>query len=132
MKNSGSVAKMLTVGSVAMAIVLVAGFTSTTAAQEKGAAKLFQSKPHQTPSSETTAMSCPKCKDRQVMTVERPTKTGAKAETRTVLRHECPGCWSTLTTEGHGKAKTTSVTHTCNLAGNKNPSCCGTIKARKA
>jgi transposase-like protein len=124
MKNSGSLAKLLNVGSFALAIALVTAFTATASAQEKGATKLLQSKSTQTVASETAAMSCPQCKDSLVTVVEKPTKTGAKAVTSTVVRHECPGCKHTFTTTGHGKAKVTSLTQSCKLDGGKDATCC--------
>ena len=124
MKNSGSLTKLLTLGSITLAIALVAAFTATASAQEKGATKLLQAKPNQTVASETTAMSCPQCKDSLVTVVEKPTKTGAKPVTSTVVRHECPGCKHTFTNAGHGKAKSTTLTQACTLNGGKDATCC--------
>lgn len=124
MKNSGYLTKLLNVGSFALAIALVAAFTATASAQEKGATKLLQSKPTQTVASETAAMACPQCKDSVMTIAEKPTKTGAKATTSTVVRHECPGCKHTFTTAGHGKAKVTSLTPTCKLEGGEKGTCC--------
>ena len=124
MKNSGSLTKLLNVGSFALAIALVAAFTATASAQEKGATKLLPSKPTQTVASETAAMACPQCKDSVMTIAEKPTKTGAKATTSTVVRHECPGCKHTFTTIGHGKAKSTLLTQACLLGGGKNALCC--------
>lgn len=124
MKNSGSLTKLLHFRSFALAIALVAAFTATASAQEKGATKLLQSKPTQTVASETATMSCPQCKDSVMTIVEKPTKTGAKATTSTVVRHECPGCKHAFTTKGHGKAKVTSLTQACTLDGGKDATCC--------
>lgn len=124
MKKSGSLTKLLHIGSFALAIALVAAFTATASAQEKGATKLLQSKPTQTVATTTAAMSCPQCKDSVMTVVEKPTKTGAKATASTVVRHDCPGCKHTFTTTGHGRAKVTSLTQTCKLDGGEKAACC--------
>jgi transposase-like protein len=124
MKNSGSLTKLPNVVVFTLAIALVAAFTATASAQEKGATKLLQDKPTKTVASETATMSCPQCKDSVVTIVEKPTKTGAKAVTSTVVRHECPGCKHTFTTAGHGKAKTTVRAQNCALDGGKDATCC--------
>ena len=124
MQITSSLTTNVSIGSVALAVALVACFTFTAVAQEKGATKLLPSKPGQSVSCEMPAMSCPKCKDSLVTIVERPTKTGAKAETRTEPRHECPGCHSTVTTSGNGKARAGTVKHTCTLNGSESASCC--------
>lgn len=124
MKNSGSLIKILTAGTIALAIVLVAGFASSALAQEKGATKLLQSKSGAAATGETAAMSCSKCKDSTVTITEKPARTGAKASSHTVTRHECPGCQNALTTTGHGKAATSTVKHTCSLAATEGAACC--------
>ena len=69
------------------------GFT-----QEKGATKLLKLNAIKTVADaesvqpgDTVVMSCPKCKDSRATVVTPSTKTGAKPETTTVSRHECPG-----------------------------------------
>lgn len=127
MKNSRSLTKItksLTVVCLVLAITLVAGFNSTALAQEKGATKLLQSKARSAPTNNTAAMICPKCKDTAVTVTEPPTKTGAKASTITVLRHECAECSQKLTTTGHGKSKAANVTHVCKAGGSESSSCC--------
>lgn len=127
MKNSNTLTRILTVGSFALAIALVAAFTATASAQEKGATRLLQSKPTQTVASEPATMSCPQCKDSVSTIVEKPTKTGAKATTSAAVRHECPGCKHTFTTTGHGKAKVTTLVQACTLDGGnaaKDAACC--------
>jgi hypothetical protein len=74
MKNSGSLTKLPNVVVFTLAIALVAAFTATASAQEKGATKLLRSKPTQTVASETATMSCPQCKDSVVRNQPRPAR----------------------------------------------------------
>ena len=39
-------------------------------------------------------------------------------------QHTCPGCNTTITVEGHGKAKKDVVKHVCQKCGSKDASCC--------
>jgi hypothetical protein len=100
-------------------------------AQEKGATKLMQLKPIQTPADlkavepgDTVVMSCPKCKDSWATVVEKTGKAVQPEIQHQVLRHECPGCSNTIVTEGHGKAKTDKVVHVCKQCGSKDAFCC--------
>ena len=68
MKITSSLTTIVSIGSVALAVALVACFTFTAVAQEKGATKLLPSKPGQSVSCEMPAMSCPKCKESLVIT----------------------------------------------------------------
>ena len=112
----------------------VAGWLFTPAlvsAQEKGATKLLKLNAIKTvadadavQAGDTVVMSCPKCKDSWVTIVQPSTKTGAKPETTTVARHECPGCEHKYVTEGHGKAKTDKLVHICKQCGSEDAFCC--------
>lgn len=124
MKNSGSLTKILTTGSLGLAIALIAGVTATAFAQEKGATRLLSSKPRPAAPGETATMSCSQCKDTTVTVTERPTKTGAKANTYTITRHECPGCKDVTTVTGQGKAAVSTVKHTCSLNKKEGATCC--------
>lgn len=99
--------------------------------QQKGATKLLKLNAIKTVADaeavqpgDTVVMSCPKCKDSWVTVVQPPAKTGAKPETTTVARHECPGCEHKYTTEGHGKAKTEKIIHICKHCGSEDAFCC--------
>jgi len=96
-----------------------------------GSAKLIQLKPITTVADaeavepgDTVVMSCPKCKDSWATIVPGPGKTGAVPDTKSVMRHECPGCEHKIVTEGHGKAKTDKVVHTCKKCGSEDAFCC--------
>ena len=100
-------------------------------AQEKGATKLLKLNAIKTVADaeavqpgDTVVMSCPKCKDSWVTIVTPSPKTGAKPETSTVARHDCPGCEHKFVTEGHGKAKTDKIVHVCKNCGSEDAFCC--------
>jgi hypothetical protein len=100
-------------------------------AQEKGATKLLRLNAIKTVADadavqpgDTVVMSCPKCKDSWVTIVTPSPKTGAKPETTTVARHECPGCEHKIVTAGHGKMKTDKIVHTCKQCGSEDAFCC--------
>jgi len=120
--------------SVCLVGLAVAGwlFTPTlVSAQEKGATKLLKLNAIKTvadadavQAGDTVVMACPKCKDSWVTIVQPTTKAGAKPETTTVARHECPGCEHKYVTEGHGKAKTDKLVHICKQCGSEDAFCC--------
>ena len=100
-------------------------------AEEKGATKLMKLNPIKTVADaeavqpgDTVVMSCPKCKDSWVTIVAPSTRTGAKPETSTVARHDCPGCEHKYVAEGHGKAKTDKLVHVCKMCGSEDAFCC--------
>jgi hypothetical protein len=97
-------------------------------AQEKGATKLLRlntvADAEAVQPGDTVVMSCPKCKDSWVTIVTPSPKTGAKPETTTVARHECPGCEHKIVTAGHGKMKTDKIVHTCKQCGSEDAFCC--------
>lgn len=80
----------------------------------------------------TTApsMACPKCKDEFVTVATTDVVKGAQllipggVPTQKTLRHLCPGCDTTITVAGTGKAKTSVATHTCTVTGADVASCC--------
>ena len=67
---------------------------------------------------------CPGCGGRWVTCVEKPAKTGAKPETKTYLRDECPACGTKLIIEGQGKAKTAKIVVVCARNHSSAASCC--------
>lgn len=139
MKTKSQNCKCLAGLITALAITGMAWLPSSALAQEKGASKLIQLKPIETVADaeavapgDTMVMACPKCKNSWVTIVEKPTKTGAQAESTTVQRHECPGCEHKYVTEGHGKAKTEKLVHTCKKCGSEEAFCCVMKKGAKA
>lgn len=114
-----------------LALTAVAWLPSQALAQEKGATKLMKLNRLETnadveklETGDTVVMSCPKCKDTWITVVEKPMKGAGVTESKTMARHECPGCESKLVTEGVGKQATTKVQHTCKKCGNTDAFCC--------
>ena len=131
MKNMTQVRSLLIRSTFALAVVGLAWLPTAGLAQEKGATQLMQSKPSQTGSdltpahsSGSVAMSCPKCKDSSVTVVEKTGKAVQPEIKHHTLKHECPGCATTIVTEGHGKAKTSKAVHVCTENGSKDAACC--------
>ena len=103
--------------------------TVNAADQVKGAEKLI-SKPIRTVADlsnvqpgDMMVMSCPKCKDVTISYVE-PTFKAMEPKDKMKTQHTCPGCATTITIEGHGKAKKDVLKHVCMKCGSKEASCC--------
>ena len=73
-------------------------------------------------------MSCPKCKDVTVTYVERTFKASEPKE-KVKTQHTCPGCNTTITVEGHGKARKDVLKHVCGNCGSHDAFCCVLKKA---
>jgi len=74
-------------------------------------------------------MACPKCKDALVSVPVTNVKAGQflaanGVPTQTISRHLCPGCDTTISVAGSGKAKYTVANHTCTGCGAEVASCC--------
>jgi hypothetical protein len=118
---------------------LHASAQAETGTAKGGAGKLIQLKPIQTVADadavepgDMVVMSCPKSKDSWATVVPPPGKTGAMPDTKSVMRHECPGCEHKYVTEGHGKAKTDKLVHTCKKCGSEDAFCCVMKKDKTA
>jgi hypothetical protein len=113
-----------------LALALAVGTVCTQAAEPvKGAEKLMM-KPIKTSgdvdkleSGDMVAMSCPKCKTIAVTYVD-PTVKGQIKDGATKAKHLCPGCETTIHTEGRGKQATDKVTHVCKTCGSEDAFCC--------
>ena len=68
------------------------------------------------------AMSCPKCKTITVTYVE--ASKGAIKEEKATQKHLCPGCGTTIKTEGRGKTAKDVVVHVCKTCGSEDAFCC--------
>lgn len=141
MKRTNQIVTLLTRTLVVTALAGLIWLPVQTFAQSKGdgAAKLVQLKPIRTVADaqavepgDTVVMSCPKCKDSWMTVVQAPFKQGATPESKSVLRHECPGCEHKYVTEGHGKAKTDRLVHACKNCGSEDAFCCVTKKGAAA
>jgi hypothetical protein len=124
---------------VIVAAALSIGAAGSALAQVKGASQLMPAKkvqtvklPQRVGAGDQIAMSCPKCKDTYVTTVEKSFK-GLNHETlKTTRGHLCPGCETKFKTVGQGRAQTTAVVHVCKLYGSEDVSCCAIKKNRSA
>ena len=132
MKTNISIIK--TTAITIIAAVAVLGAAGHLYAQEKGSAKggaqQLMSKPVKTledlsavQPGDMMVMSCPKCKDVTVHYVE-PTFKATEPKDKVKTQHTCPGCNTTITVEGHGKAKKDVVKHVCQKCGSKDAFCC--------
>jgi len=87
-----------------------------------------------TTTAKVAAMACPKCKDLNVIEVNRQAK-GAEiltgAVNKVVAKHTCGGCDTKLDVVGTGKARHTVATHTCTAAVANNLTCCSAAALAK-
>ena len=132
MKTNNSSIKITVIALIAA--VAVFGAAGQLNAQEKGSAKggagQLMSKPLKTLNDlshlqpgDMMVMSCPKCKNVTVTYVE-PTFKAMEPKEKVTARHTCPSCDTTITVEGHGKAKKDVVKHVCKSCGSKDAFCC--------
>jgi len=128
---------------LALAIIGLVAMSPSTSAQEKGASLLMRlNQPKAGRSAQPTqpvseSKSCPKCQNVLVQVPDRGAKGGQilladGAPTKTVARHLCAGCDTTIKTVGYGKFAKREVTHTCAFSSAENKSCCSTAKESKA
>ncbi|MEY4917021.1 MAG: hypothetical protein RL616_934 [Verrucomicrobiota bacterium] len=110
------------------AIAAIALLPSLALAQEKGATKLLKL---QTPENlqqvevgDTILMTCPKCQDTFASIVTKPMKGVESDEMKTMMKHMCPTCSTSIRTDGIGKNATDKLVHTCNACGSTEVSCC--------
>ena len=115
---------------IAMAVAMAVWLPNTTNAadQVKGAQLLM--KPIKTVDDlgklepgDMVAMSCPKCKTITVTYIDKTTK-GAIKEGKATQKHLCPGCETTIKTEGQGKQAKDVVVHVCKTCGSEDAFCC--------
>jgi hypothetical protein len=110
------------------AIAALALIPSLVMAQEKGATKLMKLNSvqdlQQVETGDTILMSCPKCKDTYATVTTRTLKGASPEEIRTVVKHLCPNCSTTIKTEGVGKNAKDKLVHTCNSCGSADVACC--------
>lgn len=108
-------------------VILIAGSIVTMTAADiptgKGAAKLLMNPAAPAIASPMASMSCAKCTDNYVA-VRDLSARGANKPATLVVQHGCPGCSTTITTAGVGKAKQTVALHTCASGVSQNKNCC--------
>ena len=127
--NKNSIRRIVLTASLACAVAIGAAWPADVLAadQVKGAQLLM--KPIKTADDigklepgDMVAMSCPKCKNITVTYVQ-PSKGHIKEEKAT-QKHLCPGCDTTIKTEGTGKLAKDVVVHTCKTCGSEDAFCC--------
>ena len=116
--------KLLLIATIAALALL----PSLAMAQEKGATKLIKLQTaedlQQVEAGDTIVMSCPKCKDTNTTVVTKSLKGMQPEEIKTVVKHLCPTCSTSIKTEGMGKNAKSVLVHTCNSCGSEDVSCC--------
>ena len=137
MKTTNRTNKWLLGTSVALVVGAVTLMPVNSSAQEKGSAKGGAQqlmKPIKTvqdlealQAGDMVAMSCPKCKNITVTYVE-PTFKAMEPKEKVKGQHTCPGCQTTISEKGHGKAKKEVVQHICQHCGSKSAFCCAMKK----
>ena len=131
MKTIHHLGQYLTRATFVVAVAGLAFLPTGALAQEKGAEHLMKLQRLNTvadvqkvDTGDTIVMSCPKCKDVWITVVENTGKAVNPKETKTVLRHQCPGCETKLVTEGVGKQAKNVVKHVCKQCGSEDAFCC--------
>ena len=87
-----------------------------------------------TPAPAVATMACPKCKDQYVTVPVKGAKGGqilmaGGIPTQKIAKHLCPGCDTTISVAGVGKAKHDVAIHKCDSCGSENLACCSTSGA---
>lgn len=131
MKNMIQIRSLLIRSTFTLALAGLAWLPAAGFAQEKGAAQLMQLNAAKSAADLTSVtpggsgvMACPKCKDSLTTVVEKTGKAAQPKIQSQVSKHACPGCATTIVTEGHGKAATSNAVHACKEGGNIVASCC--------
>lgn len=110
------------------ALAIIALLPGLALAQEKGATRLMKLQTvqdlQQVEAGDTIIMSCPKCQDSYATVVTKTLKGAQPEEIKTVVKHLCPNCTTTIKTEGAGKNAKDKLVHTCNSCGSVDVSCC--------
>lgn len=113
---------------VALAVGVAWPLSVQAADQPRGAEKLMM-KPIKTAEDvaklepgDMVAMSCPKCKTITVTYVE--TIKGHIKEEKATQKHLCPGCETSIKTEGQGRKAKDVIVHVCKKCGSEDAFCC--------
>lgn len=138
-----TVTKAARIAGITLAVAILALASGNLNAQEKGSAKggatkLMELNKVKTVGDiealkvgDTFAMACAKC---ETILVKEVVSTAKGAEvlaangqpTKIIGKHLCPGCGSNIEIVGHGKAKESKITHTCEKCGSDSAFCCAT------
>ena len=130
MKALKNLGRLLTRGTLIVAVTGLILLTGRAVAQEKGGEKLLRlhhlnsaADVQKVEAGDTIVMSCPKCKDTWVKVVQ-PMAKGGRQESANVQRHQCPGCEQKIVVEGTGKQAQSVVKHSCTHCGSTDAYCC--------
>lgn len=72
---------------------------------------------------DTVVMACPKCQTISYTYVDHAAK-GAVKETKVGAKHLCPGCETTIKSQGAGKHAKNEIVHVCRTCGSEDAFCC--------
>jgi hypothetical protein len=116
---------------ITMGVAVIVAMAGEIKADElifKGGAQKLMNAPSSTViPSDAKAMACAKCTTEWVERSIVATKATAPT-TELFARHLCNACETTITVEGHGKAKHDVATHKCTSCGADTLACCSTKK----
>ncbi len=131
MKAIRTLTRSAVVIGLALAVAGIVCAPGAAFAQQKGAEKMIQLKPVRTLADlqalepgDTIMMSCPKCKETWVTTVEKTYKAVKPEDVKTMQIHLCDACETKVVTKGHGKTAQEVLVHTCKACGSTNAFCC--------
>jgi predicted RNA-binding Zn-ribbon protein involved in translation (DUF1610 family) len=129
MNMTKSMNRFAVVAGLALAVALMS--PGSAHGQGKGASQLMPLKSLKTvddlqavDKGDKLVMTCPKCKDTYVTTVEKSFKGMNHEELKTAVVHLCPACETKIVAVGPGKAKKETLVHICKSCGSKDVSCC--------
>ena len=115
-------------------LAMFAGIAGQVGAQEKGATRLLRLSgtlvEPKAEASEYKPMACAKCKE-DYFTRNGWSARGANKHDVLVARHLCPGCQTSIATEGHGKAKYDVANHKCTSCGVETLACCSSKEGQR-
>ena len=147
MKKVNEITRMIRGSGLALAAILIAGFTAVAPANAQyrptgddgitASPKLRQQLDERKARTTTLvatavpSMACPKCKDTWVtQTDTNPKGLAARTlmgqTTKRVAQHLCAGCGVDWSVAGTGKGKHAVATHKCSGCGSENLACCST------
>lgn len=100
---------------VALVLTVPAAFAQ---GAKGGGADLIGPRPVKAASVKVQTMECPSCSTIKATVVTSGSK-GRPGATIETTKHSCPGCKTTRSVEGHGKAKRDAAKHTCTIGETK-------------
>jgi hypothetical protein len=128
MKTISPYVRRLACTGLALAVLSIVSTPPTALAQMKGAQRLMKLQTvedlQNVRAGDTIVMSCPKCKDVYVQTVDKSLKGLSVGELKKTPIHLCGNCDTKIVTQGEGKQAKDTLVHTCKTCGSQDVSCC--------